>query len=103
MRKKFMGSDTPPLITLLACLTLPLYAQTDEPIGTGLATKGRAEVRATDGTFRTVARRSPIYLQDTILVGSDGYVQRRMVDDAGSPSSPIPSSGSRAIPSMQIP
>src|SRR5690606_35575183 len=77
-----LGTHTLPLITLLSFLALPLHAQPGEPIGTVLATKGRVEVRAADGALRTLARRSPLYLRDTIVVGSDGYASIRMIDAA---------------------
>lgn len=82
MRRKFTGRKSLPILTLLSCLSLPLYAQTGDLIGMVIQTKGRVEVRDATGNVRALTRRSEIFEQDTILVGADGFAQLRMVDDA---------------------
>ena len=79
---KFLGKHPLAILTLLTCLSLPLYAQTGEAIGIVLTTTGLVEARDASGTIRTLTRRSEIFEQDTILVGADGYGQVKMVDDA---------------------
>src|SRR5690606_11550368 len=57
------------------CMTSSLLAQSGESIGTVLVTKGQVEARAVDGTIRTLARGFPLFEQDAILIGADGYAQ----------------------------
>ncbi len=67
-------------LALLSVWTLAAQAQ--EQIGTIIVTKGQVSARSSDGTVRTVSRRSPLFEQDTLLTGSDGFVDVRMIDDA---------------------
>jgi hypothetical protein len=62
-------------------LPMPLLAQSDA-IGKVIAVKGDVRARSGDGSLRNLARRSDLYLQDTILVGANGQAQVRMLDDA---------------------
>ncbi|MES2604103.1 MAG: FecR domain-containing protein, partial [Pseudomonadota bacterium] len=82
MRKKFSGRHSLPIITLLSCLSMPLYAQTGDPIGVVLTTKGQVEARNGAGVLRTLTRKSELFVDDTIVVGADGVAQVRMVDNA---------------------
>jgi hypothetical protein len=74
------------LPTLVIAITLLAHAgalaQTAEPIGTVLVTRGGVEARAASGDVRVLTRRANLFDGDTLVTGSDGFVQVRMVDAA---------------------
>ena len=70
---------------LLACVFIvpvSLLAQSGEPIGRVLLTRGSVQAQNASGQVRELGRRSDLYEQDTIITGPDGFTQVRMNDGA---------------------
>jgi hypothetical protein len=84
MRKnRFTGRNSLPLLALVSiCLPLQSQAQSAEPIGTVIFASGDVQARGADGSVRALARRAPVFEQDTIIVGASGVAHLRMVDSA---------------------
>ncbi|MEI7948903.1 MAG: hypothetical protein WCI66_01500 [Gammaproteobacteria bacterium] len=70
------------LLPLLLCVSLSVFAQGNQPIGTVLAATGAVTARDAAGTVRNLVRKSEIFVHDTILVGADGFAQIKMADSA---------------------
>ncbi len=74
------------LVSMLFAFPSVLYSSEDQPesktvIGKIIAGSGTLLVRAQDNTERRLQRRSPVYAGDTVVVGENGFVQIRFVDN----------------------
>ena len=75
------------IFVLISCTSLcvyspSLYAQEGQAIGRVLSTSGSVTARDLNGALRELRRRSDIFVGDTVITGSDGFAQLRMVDSA---------------------
>ncbi len=74
------------LVLMLFAFPAALYSSEDQPaekivIGKIIAGSGTLLARAQDDSERRLERRSPVYAGDTIVVGENGFVQIRFVDN----------------------
>lgn len=71
------------LLILLSCMLVqPVAAQEGQAIGRILSTTGSVTARDLNGALRTLARRSDVFVGDTVITGPNGFAQLRMVDSA---------------------